>query len=438
MNRNVIQKYNITLGLLFKLISMALNFVLVPLLIVFLGKVEYGVWITIFSIVNWIFTFDIGIGQGLRNELTKALSLKDFDKASSLVSTSYILMTIFALMILIVGSAIIYMTDFQDALNYNGQENGFIQLFIFLSLIFTVLNFILSLYKKLYLAIHKSYAIELISSIFLSAYLFCIFLLNTLDQPGNLITLILIFGILNILISLTATIVFFKTKKQLRIIYTLFDKKLARTLFGLGSNFFLINISLLIILSTDNIIISNMLGPNHVTDYSVVQRLFQLLIVGFGVVLAASWGLYSEAIVKKDYTWIYGNIKKMKFLYTGIILAGLLLFFGIDVILKLWLGETPINLPEGLVLGNLIYALMFCFTNIYFYFINATGNIKLQMYLYIIGAFLNIPLSIYLVSILKSSTGVIISTILCTLPLTIAMPIQTKVILSNFRKKNIS
>ena len=61
MNRNIVQNKNIVFGIAFKGISIFLNFLIVPILILFLGKVEYGVWITIFSIVNWIFTFDLGI-----------------------------------------------------------------------------------------------------------------------------------------------------------------------------------------------------------------------------------------------------------------------------------------------------------------------------------------------------------------------------------------
>ena len=107
MNRNLIQKNNITLGLLFKAIGMALNFLLVPILIIFLDKVEYGICVTVFSIVNWIFTFDIGIGQGLRNKLTEALSCNDRVSASSFISTSYVLMAIVGLIKLIIGSIII-------------------------------------------------------------------------------------------------------------------------------------------------------------------------------------------------------------------------------------------------------------------------------------------------------------------------------------------
>ena len=115
MNRNIVQNKNIVFGIAFKGISIFLNFLIVPILILFLGKVEYGVWITIFSIVNWIFTFDLGIGQGLRNKLTEALSVNDLEKASQIISTSYVFITLFSLLIFILGIIFIYFSNFQDS-----------------------------------------------------------------------------------------------------------------------------------------------------------------------------------------------------------------------------------------------------------------------------------------------------------------------------------
>jgi hypothetical protein len=59
------------------------------------------------------------------------------------------------------------------------------------------------------------------------------------------------------------------------------------------------------------------------------------------------------------------------------------------------------------------------------------------MYLYIFGALINIPLSIYFVKLMGSSTGVIMSTIICFLPLLIVMPIQSKKILKILEKESI-
>ena len=437
MNRNIIQKKNILFGITFKGISIFLNFLVVPILILFLGKIEYGVWITIFSIVNWIFTFDLGIGQGLRNKLTEALSGNDYLKASQIISTSYIFISIFSLVILLIGIGFIYFVNFQDLLNYKGKSNLYLENFVFLSLFFTIVNFTLSLYKNLYLAVHKSFMVELVNVFFQTFYLIVILIWLYFNLEKSLINLILIFGVINFIVSVIATFVFFKIQEKVSFSFINFNLKEGRLLFKLGGKFFIINISLLVILSTDNIIISNLLGPSFVTDYFTIQKVFQVLIVVFTVVLSSSWGLYSEALTNKDFNWIKGNLKKMNIYFLGILIFGVFIFYFIEDILNIWIGEDLVIIPKGLAFCNLLYTFIFCFTNIYMFFINASNKINLQMYLYIFGALINIPLSIFLVRLLGSSTGVIMSTLLCFLPLLIIMPIQSNKIIKNLEKESL-
>lgn len=437
MNRNIIQKKNILFGVTFKGISIFLNFLVVPILILFLGKIEYGVWITIFSIVNWIFTFDLGIGQGLRNKLTEALSVNDNLKASQIISTSYIFISIFSLVILLIGIGFIYFVNFQDLLNYKGKSNLYLENFVFLSLFFTIVNFTLSLYKNLYLAVHKSFMVELVNVFFQTFYLIVILIWLHFNLEKSLINLVLIFGVINFIVSVIATFVFFKIQEKVSFSFFNFNLKEGRLLFKLGGKFFIINISLLVILSTDNIIISNLLGPSFVTDYFTIQKVFQVLIVVFTVVLSSSWGLYSEALTNKDFNWIKGNLKKMNIYFLGILIFGVFIFYFIEDILNIWIGEDLVIIPKGLAFCNLLYTFIFCFTNIYMFFINASNKINLQMYLYIFGALINIPLSIFLVRLLGSSTGVIMSTLLCFLPLLIIMPIQSNKIIKNLEKESL-
>lgn len=437
MNRDQVQKKNILFGTTFKGISIILNFLIVSILISFLGKVEYGIWVTIFSIVNWIFTFDLGIGQGLRNKLTESLSLNDYNKACQIISTSYIFITLFSIIIFIIGFIFIYLIDFQDLLNYKERTNSYLQRFVFLSLFFTIVNFILSLYKKLFLAIHKSFNVELINMLFQSFYLVFILFWINFNLEKSLITLIIIFGMVNLVVSLFATYVFFKLQDKISFSFYSFNLSEGKLLFGLGSKFFIINISLLIILSTDNLIISNLLGPSFVTDYFTIQKVFQFLIVVFTVVLSASWGLYSEAITNKDFKWISKNLKKMNIYFLGVLFLGVTIFSFIDFILNIWIGENLVRIPKGLAFCNLVYVLIFCYTNIYMFFINASNKINVQMYLYIFGAILNLPLSFLFVKFLDSSTGVILSTILCFLPLLFIMPIQSKRIIKKLEEDSL-
>lgn len=436
MNRNIVQNKNIVFGIAFKGISIFLNFLIVPILILFLGKVEYGVWITIFSIVNWIFTFDLGIGQGLRNKLTEALSVNDLEKASQIISTSYVFITLFSLLIFILGIIFIYFSNFQDLLNYEAKSNSFLQNFVFLSLFFTIINFVISLYKKLFLAVHKSFLIELFNVFFQTFYLAITLIWVHYNLEKSLISLVFIFGGINFVASLIATFVFFKIQEKVFFSFKKVNLKEGRLLLSLGGKFFIINCSLLVILSTDNIIISNLLGPTFVTDYFTIQKIFQFLIILFTIVLSSSWGLYSEAIIKKDYNWIRQNLKKMNFFLIGILTLGLLFFSFIEEILNIWIGKDLIDIPKGLAFCNMIYTFIFCFTNIYMFFINASNKINLQMYLYVFGAIINIPLSIFFVKLLGSTTGVILSTLICFLPLLVVMPIQSYMIIKNLEKES--
>ena len=47
---------------------------LVPVTIDYLGKVEYGIWLTLASILSWLINLDFGIGNGLRNKLEYILA----------------------------------------------------------------------------------------------------------------------------------------------------------------------------------------------------------------------------------------------------------------------------------------------------------------------------------------------------------------------------
>lgn len=435
MNRKLIQRKNIFLGITFKGISIFLNFIIVPILILFLGKAEYGIWVTIFSITNWIFTFDLGIGQGLRNKLTESLTIRDFKTSKEVISNSYIFISIFSLLIFFLGLIYIYFIDFQTLLNYSFKTNTYLRDFVVLSFFFTILNFILSLYKKLYLAVHRSYIVELSNVFFQFFYLTLILIWDYLDYEKTLISLSIIYGLINLSVSLFATFIFFKLRKKLSFSFKNFNLKKSKELFSIGGRFFIINICLLIILSTDNIIISKILGPTFVTDYSIIQKIFQFIIVLFTVVLSTSWSLYSEAIINKDYGWIRSNIKKMNLYLILAMFIGVILFIYIDEILNIWIGKDIVLIPKGLAFLNMIYVFAFCFTNIYMFFINASNKINIQMYLYLFGAIINIPLSIFFVDLIGTSTGVMLATIISFLPLFFVMPLQTKYLLNKYELK---
>lgn len=66
--RSIKAKKNILASFIIKGLSIAISLVLVPLTINYINPTQYGIWLTLSSIVAWFSFFDIGLTQGLRNK----------------------------------------------------------------------------------------------------------------------------------------------------------------------------------------------------------------------------------------------------------------------------------------------------------------------------------------------------------------------------------
>ena len=49
-----------------------------------LGDTDYGIYITLFSVINWVFILDLGVGKGMRNLLTELIEKNNFTKAKKI------------------------------------------------------------------------------------------------------------------------------------------------------------------------------------------------------------------------------------------------------------------------------------------------------------------------------------------------------------------
>ena len=102
---NVIKK-NIVISFIYKMLSIALSLAIVPVTVNYVNGEQYGIWLTISSIVAWIGYFDLGLGHGLRNKYAVAKARGNVKLIKQLISTTYILfVAIFAIIFLVFSIA---------------------------------------------------------------------------------------------------------------------------------------------------------------------------------------------------------------------------------------------------------------------------------------------------------------------------------------------
>ena len=74
--RSKIIKKGVSLGIVFKVFSILITFLIVPILIEYLGNDNYGLWITVFSLIGIVNYADGGIINGLKTKLSESEQLR--------------------------------------------------------------------------------------------------------------------------------------------------------------------------------------------------------------------------------------------------------------------------------------------------------------------------------------------------------------------------
>ena len=79
---------NVTLSFIIKAVALLVSFFSAPAFIgYFDNDIVLGVWYTLLSVLTWVLSFDLGIGNGVRNNLVKAFSDRDEKEAKGIISS---------------------------------------------------------------------------------------------------------------------------------------------------------------------------------------------------------------------------------------------------------------------------------------------------------------------------------------------------------------
>ena len=198
--------------------------------------------------------------------------------------------------------------------------------------------------------------------------------------------------------------------------------------------FFVIQISSLIVFTTGNIIITQLYGPKSVVTYNVAFKYFYMVPLVFNVALAPFWSAFTEAYVKQEFDWIKNSIRKLVYIWGILSVIAIVMVIASDFVYKIWVGPQ-VQVPFMLSVASGIFVIIANWNNIFGYFINGVGKVRLQLYYSIIIAFLNIPLSIFLAkNVGLGVTGVMVSTNICLIFASIWAPIQYRKLISGTAK----
>ncbi|MFD2937237.1 lipopolysaccharide biosynthesis protein [Spirosoma flavum] len=393
--RTIQIKKNIFITFLLKGGSVLITFLLVPLTINYINPVQYGLWLTISSMIYWISVFDIGIGNGLKNEIAYSIAIKDEGHIKKYISTSYAVLTIISLGIFTIFFSISYYLDWNKIFNISYKENINIYPILLIFVGYLCLQFVLQLIDAIISAVQKVFISSVILFTSQLVGLISIYIL-TLFVPGSLYLLVVVMAGSSLVVIILASLYLYKTNlKAYSPSYKYVDFTCLSKILNIGGSFFIIQVFSIILVHTNNFLVLKILGPEAVTMYYIPFRLFSFISMLFTIIIMPYWSAFTNAYATKDLFWIKENIKKLRLVWLILSMGGIIVFIFSDLLYKLWI-SSELKIPIYLSLAMLLYVMVYSWQTLHVYFLNGVGKIRLQLYTIIIGATFNIPLSVCL------------------------------------------
>jgi O-antigen/teichoic acid export membrane protein len=424
-SRTVKAKLNILFSFFLKGVSIIIGFVLVPLTLNYLGKEEYGIWLTLSSVLLWLGYFDVGLGNGLRNKLTESIAKDDFRMARIYTSTTYAGMTLIFSGVLILFLLINPFLNWTHILNTSVSLHQEINDLVVYVVIFLCIRFVIQLISTIITADQNpsiSSSFDVVANIISLVFLLVLKHFAT----KSLLYLGIVFSAAPVLVYFAASFFYFRGKYKsirpsVKFVYFEHFKELG----GLGVKFLFIQLAFLIIFSTNNFIISYLYGPSEVTIYNIAYKYFANILLIFNIILIPFWSAFTDAYVKNDFPWIRSAINKLTRLLLIILVFVVFMVFISDFVYKIWVGpDYKVPFMLSVLMG--LFVSIFAFYNIFCFFINGTGKIALQLIVYIIAALLDIPLTLFFCKYLNLGlSGVVLANIVVIIPIAVYMPLQT-------------
>lgn len=422
---------HVLLSGLFKGGGIIANFLVVPITIDYLDTDNYGVWLTISSFIAWFSFFDIGLGNGLRNKFAEARAKGDIGLAKSYVSTAYFSISFIMLALGLIFISLNFLVDWTIVFNTPHSLSKELSLLMPILLGFFCLQLVLKLIITLYTA-DQHHSMQGKFNFFVQLFSLVLVWLLTKTTGTSLFLFTTVYSALPVLLLIVLSIVGFRGRYHaFKPEWSKFKREHLSAIFGLGFKFFIIQISGIIIFSTDSILIANVMSPREVVPYQLAYKVFSISTMVFSIITTPYWSSFTDAFVKGDISWMTTAMRVLnRYAYCFVLLCGLLLLAS-PLIYSVWL-QNKVTIPFELSCFMCVYFAITLLSTPYTIFINGTGKVALQSWQAILSAVFNIPLCLlFSVYFDMGTAGIVLGTIICLLPTLFFAPLQTQLILRN-------
>lgn len=413
-------------------------FVSIPILIKYLGETNYGIWILVFTLFQWVLLMDFGLASVLKTKIPELQHTNNTALINAYIKSTYISCLIIASVIFALFLFVFLFFDVQSLLNISFESSFVTKLFL-INIAFFCINFVLNTHKSLFIGVHKGkfaeQSIAVNQILFLLGLLIPLYLFKTIEDESKLYLITFINGFVCMFVNLIYTFYFFKSEKLNLFTKEKTPKEYLRGIYNLGLKYMSIQLGILFIFSSDNYILSYFFGPKDIVPYEIVSKYFQFPLMILTAGMAPLWSSFSIKYLEKNSDWLKMSFKKFNYFYILVLIGMFVCVLIADPVMKIWISKD-FTVPVFLLIAVSIMTSLRIFTTFYSYFFNGIGNLKSYLLLLAISVLLKLPLSYFFIKLDYGISSVVLASGCCLILWCIVQPIEAYKIVSNLKTEN--
>lgn len=429
-------------GTLFvKGLGLILSIIITPAYIRFFNDdITLGLWFTVLSVLNWMLYFDFGIGNGLRNCLTKSLAAEDQVKAKQYISSAYVSIGVICLACIGLFLPVSYFVNWNILFNITVISVSQNALHVAVCIVFLtiLLQLFLRLISSFFYAIQKAVVNNILGFISSLLQVIALYILPSSSNDSNLVVMAIAHLVAVLFPMAIATVFVFANKKYKDISPSIkyFNFSTAKEVLSLGSVFLIAQILYMVIMNTNEYLITLFVGSEHVVDYQIYHKLFTLPGTLFMLFLVPLWSAVTKALAEKRHKWVRSLYNKILLLAT---ICSVCVFFIIPLaqpVVNVWLAERTIDINLSIAFAFAVLASLMIINTVFSTFSNGIGDLKIQIICFTLGSIIKIPLAYLFTMLFGSWVGVIWSNSISLILYCIIQPFYLNKYMKNSIKEN--
>lgn len=382
---------NIAASFLIKGWSAMVVLLLVPATLHCLGEYQNGIWLTISSLLLWIDNMDIGLGNGLRNKVAEYMAHDETERTRRLISSTFAMLTCIIIPVLLILLLLIAVSDPYGVLNAEPSKVSHLDQVLMVTVTLVCTSFIFKLIGNFYMGLQLPAVSNLLIALGQTLALVGTYIVLW-SGSHSLMHIALVNTAAPLLVYLIAyPITFYYKYPQLRPAFSLINLKEAKEVVNMGAQFFIMQISSVVLFMTSNLLISKLFSPSMVTPYQITYRYFSVLLVAFTVICMPFWNATTDAYERNDIEWIRQATRKLRLMTIGILVMMMVMVVISPWVYDIWIGDITIDFRMSIVMATYIFILIYSMR--YSYFINGIGKLRLQLIFTVSAAIIFIPLA---------------------------------------------